>query len=113
MCQQGRAQFGDDAELWFLESVILMELGRLTEAEACLRELLSGRRTFVCGDLGLCGYKARHNLGLLYARQQRWAEAEAEWRAVIAQQPKFVPAWRCLGGERLESGREMSYIKCS
>ncbi len=51
---------------------------------------------FVAGDLGLCGYKARHSLAGIYRRQRRDADAEAELKAAVAERPDFEPAWLAL-----------------
>jgi hypothetical protein len=45
----------------------------------------------------LRGPKGRHNLAVLYQEQQRLAGAEVQWRAALAEQPGFVPAWQGLG----------------
>ena len=39
----------------------------------------------------------RHNLAVLYRSQNRAAEAEMQWRMVVAQQPTFAEAWVGLG----------------
>ncbi len=44
------------------------------------------------GDTGRSGYKARYLLAQVYRRQERYAEAMAEWRAIIEEQPRFLPA---------------------
>jgi Tfp pilus assembly protein PilF len=47
---------------------------------------------FASLDTGLRSHKARHNLAVLYFEQGRLAEAEAQWRAALAEQPQFTPA---------------------
>jgi tetratricopeptide (TPR) repeat protein len=42
-------------------------------------------------------YQARHELGAIYARQGRAAEAEAQWRGVLAERPDYTDAWLRLG----------------
>jgi hypothetical protein len=54
-------------------------------------------RQLAAGDAGRHGYKARHILAEVYRCGRRWAEAETQWRLVLAEQPRFVPAWRELG----------------
>ena len=49
------------------------------------------------GDDGLRGYKARHNLALIYEETGRAAEAEAQWRTAVAENPQFTPGWLRLG----------------
>src|SRR5262249_8024718 len=40
---------------------------------------------------------ARHHLAMLYRSQRRFAEAEVQWRAVVADRPDFAKAWSGLG----------------
>jgi tetratricopeptide (TPR) repeat protein len=44
-------------------------------------------------------------LAVLYFEQGRTAEAEAHWRAALAEQPAFEPAWLGLGELYLAQGR--------
>src|SRR5262249_53256783 len=74
------------------------------EAEACLRALLRPGAGFVAGDVGLCGYKARHNLALVHQRRGRVVEAEAEWRAGRAGQPDLLSGGGGLGGAGVGGG---------
>ncbi len=106
-CRAGRDVYPDDAELLFQEALILRGLGRRDEAEACLLRLLDAREGehFASVDPGLRGHKARHNLAVIYQEQGRPAEAEANWRAVVAEQPGFLPAWRGLGEIYLAQSR--------
>ncbi len=96
MCVKGRERFADDAELLFLESMLRNETGDLKGAEACLLELLRPGACFVHEDASLCGFKAKQNLGVVYQRQGRPADAEAQFRTVMAERPDFVPAWLAL-----------------
>ncbi|MCS6852418.1 MAG: glycosyltransferase [Gemmataceae bacterium] len=94
--QEGRARFPDDSELLFREAALRLELGDLPGAEACLLELLrlppEATHT-IAVDPGLRGYKARHNLAIVYHRQGRFAEAEAQWNQVLAERPDYLEAW--------------------
>ncbi len=100
-CRAGRAVYPADVELLFQESLAARESGDLPGAEACLLRLLATRERepdhFASVDPGLTGYKARHNLAVVYRDQGRTAEAEAQWRAAVAERPDFVPAWLGLG----------------
>ncbi len=97
-CRAGRARCPDDAELLFLEGRWLREQGDLHAAEACLLHLLHMQSSahFASLDTGLRGYRARHQLALLYRQQGRVAEAEAVWQAALAEQPRYGPAWQGL-----------------
>jgi glycosyltransferase involved in cell wall biosynthesis/Flp pilus assembly protein TadD len=98
-CQVGLAEYADDIELLFLEGLLRREGGDLDGAVAVLRRLLGVRpeQHFAMVDPDLGGYKARHNLALVYRQQGRLADAEREWRAVVAERPDCFPAWLCLG----------------
>jgi glycosyltransferase involved in cell wall biosynthesis len=105
-CRAGRQQAPDD-ELLFLEALILRELGDAAGAEATLLELLGPSRSagFANADTGLRGYKARHNLAVIYEETGRAAEAEAQWRAAVAENPQFTPGWQRLGELYSRQGR--------
>jgi tetratricopeptide (TPR) repeat protein len=102
----GRALFPNDVELRLHEGLLRRQLRDYAGAESCLRGILSLPPTACLGglDLGLRGYKTRHALAELYLEQRRYAEAEAEWRAVVAEQPGFGPAWVGLGEVHLARG---------
>jgi GT2 family glycosyltransferase/tetratricopeptide (TPR) repeat protein len=94
-CLAGRELYPEDTELLFQEGLLRRELGEPETAEACLLRLLEGQEGahFASVDTGLRGHKARHNLAILYQEQGRWAEAEAQWRAALTEQPAFAAAW--------------------
>ncbi|HEX4608393.1 MAG TPA: tetratricopeptide repeat protein [Urbifossiella sp.] len=106
-CREGLRTAPADTELLFLEANLLQEAGDRPAAEARFRALLGARpETAYSGlDAGLRGYKARHNLAVLYRDQKRYAEAEAAWAAVVAEEPGFAPAWLGLGELYLARGR--------
>jgi GT2 family glycosyltransferase/predicted Zn-dependent protease len=94
-CQRGRQDYPDDTELLFVEGVLRRERDDLPGAEACLKRLLETEPEphFASVDAGLRGYKARHNLAVLYRRTDRDAEALNQWRQALDECPDFVPAW--------------------
>jgi glycosyltransferase involved in cell wall biosynthesis len=94
-CREGRAIYPNDVELLFQEGLILRGMGDYRGAEERLKELLQSREAdhFASIDAGLRGYKARHNLAVLYQDQGRFDEAIAQWQAVTAERPDFMPAW--------------------
>ena len=68
-CAQGRALYPNDAELLFVQSMLLREKGDNRAAEERLKELIDGRDDdhFASIAVGLRGYKARRsklNLGM-------------------------------------------------
>ena len=103
---EGRAHYPDDAELLFLDGVLRREAGDLAGAEAAFRQLMAGGREgnhFASVDDSLRGIKARHNLAVVCLETGRVGEAVAEWRAVTAADPGFVPAWVGLGEATLRA----------
>ena len=97
-CRAGRARAPDD-ELLFHEAMRLRELGDLAGAEGALLDLLttSPSDRLVNGDAGLRGYKARHQLALIYEEKGLAAKAETHWRAALTENPQFTPGWLRLG----------------
>jgi tetratricopeptide (TPR) repeat protein len=97
-CRAGRARCPDDAELLFLEGQMLRERGNFSGAESCWRQFLQLKPAahFASVDAGLHGNKTRYHLGQLYQQQGCIGEAENQWRAIVATQPRFGPAWQAL-----------------
>jgi glycosyltransferase involved in cell wall biosynthesis len=96
VCQEGLRRFPDDTELLFQEAVMRIYRGDLPGGERCLRRLLStpgGDYIAVAVDPELRGVKARFNLGVVCRDLGRPAEAEAEWKRVVAEKPDFTEAW--------------------
>ena len=107
ICSAGLAIYPRDPELLFHEGQLRREGGDFVGAERALLKLLSEPlESFVaCGlDLGLKSYKGRSALAEVYRDQGRIADAEREWRAAVAEQPGFTPAWLCLGDMWLSHG---------
>jgi glycosyltransferase involved in cell wall biosynthesis/Tfp pilus assembly protein PilF len=106
-CQDGRRLYPDDIELLFQEGVVRRELGDRTEAMGCYERLLATPpgQYFASVDTGLAGYLARCNLAELYQAEGRAADAERQWRAALAEQPDFRPAWLALGDLLIQQGR--------
>jgi tetratricopeptide (TPR) repeat protein len=114
-CREGRSHYPEDAELLFREAGLRQDAGDDAGAEALLLQLSGTREKahFASVDTGLWGYKGRQNLAVLYHRQGRHAEAEAQWRAALAERPGFVPAWLgladvCLAQQRWTEVDEVS-----
>jgi tetratricopeptide (TPR) repeat protein len=105
-CREGLAVCPDDTELLFIESNLRKEGGDRAGAKAALTRLLTTKpgQQFASIDVGLRGYKGRHNLAVLYSEEGRFAEAEAEWGLALAEQSDFLPALLGLGEGRLRRG---------
>ncbi len=106
-CTAGRVHYPDDAEILFHEGLVRRELHDPAGSEAAFLRLLSGQEKahFASVETSLRGSKARHNLAVLYLEQGRLAEAEAQWRAALAVEPDYGPAWLGLGELFLNQGR--------
>jgi GT2 family glycosyltransferase/tetratricopeptide (TPR) repeat protein/SAM-dependent methyltransferase len=107
-CQEGRRRFPADPELRFREAVLLQETGRLREAARAYEDLLrlpDGERYFRSSVRGLDGFMARHNLAIVYTDLGDLATAEAQWRRVVAEVPRYRPGWRGLGDNLLRQGK--------
>jgi tetratricopeptide (TPR) repeat protein len=106
-CQAGRVYYPHDAELLYQDGQLRMEAGEAAGAEACFQELLRTREGehFAGVPSGLHSYWPRHQLAMLCCEQGRAAEAEAQWRAALAEHPRFAPAWMGLEDLYMAQGR--------
>jgi GT2 family glycosyltransferase/Tfp pilus assembly protein PilF len=98
VCQEGRRYYPNDAQLLFQEAALRRDSGDLTGAEACLLQLIGTEEEphFASVAEGLRTFRARHLLGVIYQEQSRLAEAEAQWRAALQENPQFTPAREAL-----------------
>jgi tetratricopeptide (TPR) repeat protein len=103
VCQSARPSCPDDPGLLLLHGLLLREYGDLTRAETCLRQLLE--RDAAAGGDPARMRAARHQLALTYRDQGRPAEAAAQWRALLAEEPGSPAAWAGLGGVYLVQQR--------
>ncbi|HKI33740.1 MAG TPA: glycosyltransferase [Gemmataceae bacterium] len=97
-CREALRQFPDDAELLCEEGLLRRDTGDLGGAEESWLRLLEARRGryFASEEVGLRGFKTRQLLAEVYRVRQRWAEAEVQWRAALAERADFEPAWEGL-----------------
>lgn len=108
VCITGRTHFPTDPELLFHEGQLRREGRDLAGAERLLVQLLSQPpETYIAAsvDPGLQTFKGRAALGEVYRDQGRLADAEREWRQVLAEQPDFTVTWLLLGDMWLTNGR--------
>jgi tetratricopeptide (TPR) repeat protein len=105
-CREGLRHAPEDAELLFVEALVLRDRGDLAAAEASLLCLLSSgpAQHFTTVEAGLNGYRARHNLAVICSQQGRPSEAAAQWRMVVMERPDFMPAWLGLAELHLRQG---------
>jgi GT2 family glycosyltransferase/2-polyprenyl-3-methyl-5-hydroxy-6-metoxy-1,4-benzoquinol methylase/tetratricopeptide (TPR) repeat protein len=99
VCGTGRAQFPDDPELQFRTGMLDHHFGRLDDAASAYQSVLNSscRRHFSSIDQGVGGYKARHNLAIVYEDMGRLADAEDQWRFITKEVPNYRPGWKGLG----------------
>jgi len=106
-CREGLQRFPDDAELLLEEGLMLRDRGDLAGAELSWSRLFEPRqgKYFSSEEVGLRGFRTRQLLAEIFARQERWAEAEVQWRAALEERPDFEPAWQGLAELYLRLGR--------
>ena len=104
VCRAGQQLFSEDAELWFRRGILEHRLGRLPEAVKAYRHALAnrGERHFSSIDRGIVGFKARHNLALVFEDADSWLEAEEQWRLIVSEVPNYRDGWRGLADNLLK-----------
>jgi glycosyltransferase involved in cell wall biosynthesis len=80
------------------EGLMLRDSGDWVGAGRSWLKLLGPRQGnyFASEEVGLRGFKTRQLLTEVYARQERWLEAEVQCRAALAERVDFEPAWLAL-----------------
>jgi tetratricopeptide (TPR) repeat protein/glycosyltransferase involved in cell wall biosynthesis len=107
VCRVGLHHCPQDTALWVKHGVYRVGLGDLAGAEAAL---LRGLELAPAGEEAVT---ARHWLALVYLRQGRDREAEAQWRALLAEQPQFAGAWEGLAEVALKRQRWDLVAECA
>lgn len=94
VCQRGRELFPDDKELLFRQAMLAHQSHRLSEAADLYHRVLAPTtaRRFLSLDADLSGYKARHNLAIVYEDLEMLEQAEAQWRMIVLENPTVVAA---------------------
>ena len=98
-CSEGLALCPHDPELLFRQGMTAHMTGDHTLAEAAFLAAMHplSERFFSSRDTGITGFKARHNLALVYLDMKRLDLAEIQWREAIAAMPNKREAWTALG----------------
>ncbi|QDT40357.1 SPBc2 prophage-derived glycosyltransferase SunS [Gimesia alba] len=111
-CCQGLTHFPGDKELLFRQAMLHHHFGRLIDAEKTYLRVLNEQtdRHFTSIDVGLCGYKTRHNLAVVYDDMGKHEQAEEQWRLIIKEIPNYTTAWKCLG-ETLLKARKLEQVE--
>jgi len=106
-CEAGLRDFPDDPELLFRSGMLHHHFGRYDEAIATYQAVIDDRseRHFSSVDTAITGYKARHNLALVYEDLEQWSAAEAQWRTITEQAPAYRLGWRGLGQTLLKQNK--------
>ncbi len=110
-CRAGRAACVDDPELCFLEARLSEEAGDVAGAERALRELLVRGRSWSFAPGGVTAADARRALAILYRRQGRTADAEAQWRRLARDAPSSAAGWAGLGDSLVSQKRWEEAVK--
>ncbi len=103
---RGLEMFPHDPELLFRGGIIYRQGGDLEQAQQCYVKLLTQReRGHIDSlDVTITGFKAHHNLALIYQDLRRFQEAERHFQEALACQPDFVPSWLGLAEVLLLEG---------
>ena len=106
-CSQGLVHFPSDKELLFRQAMLHHHFGRFLEAEKTYLRVLEEQadRHFTSIDVGLCGYKTRHNLAVVYDDMGKLEQAEEQWRMILKEMPTYLTAWKCLGETLLKANK--------
>jgi tetratricopeptide (TPR) repeat protein len=107
--EEGLQYCPDDAELLYRQAQYFKSAGNWERAEASLWRLLSTRPGlhFASTDPSLRGWRGRDELAVVLFQQQRYNEAQAQWRLVVREHPDCFPAWLGLADvaiQQRESG---------
>jgi O-antigen biosynthesis protein len=110
VCQHALELFPADPELHFRDGLLAHHFHHLSDAERAYRAALQGpeERQFSSVDGGISGFKARHNLAIVYADMGRFDLAEVQWRVVLEEVPTHRTAWRSLVESLLAQRRWMT-----
>jgi tetratricopeptide (TPR) repeat protein len=110
ICRRGLQLFPDDEELLFRLGNLEHRAKNYGGAIRAFRTILNHRqpRHFSSVDRGITGYKARHNLALVYEDAGRLDLAEVQWRHVLEERPSYEPARQSLQRLLHNQGRLMT-----
>ena len=103
--RQGYEHCPNDPALLLQYGLLLRETGDEAGAEPVLVKYLEFSFPQSASNGKSQTATARHYLALVYMRQRRFQEAEAQWRAVLAEQQEFPQAWLGLAEVFLETRR--------
>lgn len=92
--EKGLALYPRDPELLFRAGIIYRECGDLRASEQCYLTLIGSREQGHIDslDVTMTGFKAHHNLAIVYRDMGRTAEAEQRFAQSIKLNPRFTPS---------------------
>jgi glycosyltransferase involved in cell wall biosynthesis len=95
---KGLGLYPRDPELLFRGGAIFRETGNAAKAEECYLKLLADRESGHIDsiDQTMTGFKAHHNLAILYQETGRPEKAKSEFAAAVNLQPDFMPSRMAL-----------------
>lgn len=93
--ERGLTLHPHDPELLFRAGIIYRESGELEKARQSYLTLLSAREVGHIDslDVTMTGFKAHHNLALIYQDEGNWQGAERHFRTAVNLEAQFVPSW--------------------
>jgi tetratricopeptide (TPR) repeat protein len=93
-CRDARQLYPADKEILFRQAMLEHERKDFGKAAATYLMVLepSAERHFTSIDVGLAGFKARHNLALVYDDDGRSEMAEEQWRLILSEHEDYRPA---------------------
>ena len=111
---QGLSHYSKDPELRFRQGHVACSQGKFLEALLAYRQALRNEDTrhFSSIDPGIYGYKARHNLALVYQELSRIDLAEFHWQLVRQEQPEFKPSLCALARSLILQQKPTSAALC-
>jgi tetratricopeptide (TPR) repeat protein len=111
-CQDGLRLFPGDPELQFRSGVLLHEMGRYRDAADAYRRAMlgDGELHFGSYDIGIKGFKARHNLAITLTELGDLAAAEVQWREITREEPSYLGGWRGLGESLVKQEKHTSAL---
>jgi len=101
-CRTGWRHSLNYPTLPLLLGITLADQGNFPAAEMCFLRLLELPYEGPMPDEHL---EARHQIALIYQKTRHPAEAESQWRTILAERPDFAPAIQALKNKEGENGR--------
>jgi tetratricopeptide (TPR) repeat protein len=107
VCQAGESHCAGDLRWLLVHGLVRFDAGDLAGAEPLLLRFLENQPLANGHDEASRGSlnTARRHLALIYHQGRRYGEAEAQWRAALADQPELLSAWLGLAEVCLEEQR--------